>query len=449
MAHRTHVLALFSLTALLACSDDATQPKGGSGGAGTGGNAGAGAPVGGAPVSGGGGSTNDGAGAPGGNGTGAGGGEGPIGGSTALIPPECPPGTVEVGSELDCDGGPAPSSVLTGALAASTRGELYDAGSEVGDAVCMPVRSCVSDGAPTLIFSDEPEYVDGDGVLYAEMAAPGRYRLYIYHVNDDSSPRRFTAVALNQGNMATSLTVEKAAMTAPSASYLNVGRAVAAAYYTATGKPAQSIQPNQRVVIDPDLDALVADPGELIHAILEVQIGGPLKISIVSVGEDDDAAVVTAGLSLLPDTGLHVRGTFPLADRLLLARHVSGLGRLRLGGDRVFDPDLQGTSFVDGTNVTLAGNFGVTYDVRIIEPQAELALLLNPRAGAWAGAMFGSAGVDANAGLVALPDPGLTADDNEEAISLGRYTSGISIGTKLLTAGGSSLPVHVVAVPMP
>jgi hypothetical protein len=203
------------------------------------------------------------------------------------------------------------------------------------------------------------------------------------------------------------------------------------------------------VVVDSDLDALVADPGELIHAIIEVQISGPLKISIVSVAEDDDAVLVTAGLNLLPDTGLHVRGTFPLADRLLLARHVSGLGRLRLGGDQAFDPDLNGTSFVDGTNVTLSGNFGVTYDVRIIEPATELAVMLNPRAGAWAGAMFGSAGIDANAGLVALPNMGLTADDSDEVIALGRYTSAISIGTKLLTAGGSSLPVHFVAMPLP
>ncbi|MBL8744531.1 MAG: hypothetical protein JNK04_25660, partial [Myxococcales bacterium] len=396
-----------------------------------------------------GGSTGDGAAAAGGNGSGAGGGEGPVGGSAALLPPECPVGTVEVGVELDCDGGPQPSSVLGQALASSTRGELYDAGSEIGDAVCMPVRSCVSDGAPTLIFSDEPEYVDNDGVLYAEMAAPGRYRLYLYHVNDDSSPRRFTAVALNEQNMATTLTVEKAAMTAPSTAFLNVGRAVATAYYTATGKPPLSIAPGQRVVIDSDLDALVADPGELIHAIIEVQIAGMLKISIVSVGANDDAAAVTAGLNLLPDTGLHVRGTFPLADRLLLARHVSGLGRLRLGGDTGFDPDLSGTSFVDGTAVTLPGNFGVSYDVRLVEPAVELALLLNPRAGAWAGAMFGSAGVDANAGLHALPNSGLVADDSEEAISLGRYTSGITIGTKLLTAGGSSLPAHVVAMPLP
>ncbi len=441
-------LAFASLSALIACGDDASAPGGGGGG-GTGGDTGASAPTGGSPATGGGGGTIDGGAAPGGNGSGASGGEGPVGGSAALLPPACPAGTVEVGVELDCDDGPAPSSVLAQALADSTRGELYDAGSEIGDAVCMPVRSCVSDGAPTLLFSDEPEYVDSDGVLYAEMAAPGRYRLYIYHVNDDSSPRRFTAVALNQGNMAASLTVEKAATTAPSSSYLNIGRTVAAAYYTATGKPPQSIAPLQRVVIDSDLDALVADPGELVHAIIELQISGPLKISIVSVGENDDAAEVTAGLGLLPDTGLHVRGTFPLADRLLLARHVSGLGRLRLGGDQVFDPDLKGTSFVDGIDVTLAGNFGVTYDARIVEPGVELALLLNPRAGAWAGAMFGSAGTDANAGLLPLPDLGLTADQSSEAIALGRYTSGISIGTKLLTAGGSSLPVHFVAMPLP
>lgn len=445
MAFRASIL-LFALGFSVACSDSGTRP---SGGGNAGGNAGAGSAIGGNPAAGGGGETATGGNAAGGNGSG-GRAEGGAGGTIAVVPPDCPVGTVEIGVDDRCTGnGPAPSSVLQNALAESSRGELFGVGNEIDGAPCLPVRSCVSDAAPTLIFSDEPEYVDADGVLYAEMAQPGRYRLYIYHVNDGASPRRFTAVALNEEDMTTSLTVEKTALTAPSSSYLNVGRTVAAAYYGATGKPAQAVAPNQRVVIDSDLDALVADPGELVHAIIELQINGPLKISIVSVAENADAAVVTAGLSLLPDTGLHVRGTFPLADRLLLSRHASGLGRLRLGDNLAFDPDLVGTSFVDGTTVTLPGNFGVTYDVRIIEPTVELAVLLNPRAGAWAGAMFGSAGLDANGGLVALPNQGLLADDNDEVISLGRYTTGISIGMKLLTAGGSSLPVHIVAMPLP
>jgi len=443
MAFRASVLS-FALGCSVACGDSGTTP---SGGGNAGGNTGAGSSIGGNAAAGG--ETATGGNAAGGNGNG-GSTEGGSGGSITVTPPNCPVGTVEIGVDDSCTGnGPAPSSVLQNALADSNRGELFDVGNEIDDAACLPVRSCVSDAAPTLIFSDEPEYVDADGVLYAEMAQPGRYRLYIYHVNDGASPRRFTAVALNQEAMTTSLTVEKTALTAPSSSFLNVGRTVAAAYYGATGKPAQAIAPSQRVVIDSDLDALVADPGELIHAIIELQISGPLKISIVSVPENADAAVVTAALSLLPDTGLHVRGTFPLADRLLLSRHASGLGRLRLGDNLAFDPDLVGTSFVDGTTVTLPGNFGVTYDVRIIEPTVELAVLLNPRAGAWAGAMFGSAGLDANGGLVALPNQGLVADASDEVISLGRYTTNISIGMKLLTAGGSSLPVHIVAMPLP
>ncbi len=201
-------------------------------------------------------------------------------------------------------------------------------------------------------------------------------------------------------------------------------------------------------MIDPDLDALVAEPGELGHAIVDLSTTGPLKISIVSVPESADAAALTAGLSLLANSGLHVRGTFPLANRMLLTRHGSGLGRLRLGDDQSYDPDLIGTNYVDGGSVTLSGNFGVLYDVRVVDPTNDLALAINPRAGAWAGAMLGTAGQDQSGGALALPSGAGSLSSNDDVVSLGRYTSGISIGTKLLTAGGSSLPVHFVLAPL-
>lgn len=431
--------------AAMSCSDDSTGSgasqtggaaagAGGQGAAAGQGGAGASTAMGGAATSGGGGV--------GGNGQGGAGGEDPS------VPPPCPPGTTEIAYDAQCASpGPAPSSALAGAIAGSTRGDTVDAAGELDGATCMPVRSCSADDAPTLIFSDEPEYVASDGVLYAEQITAGRYRVYLYHVNDGAARRRFTAVALNETDNPVSLTVHKLSFTAPSSDYLAVGQDVARGYLTGPSKPTQVVPPHTRVVVDDEVDQLVADPNELTHALFDVFATGPLKLSIVSVGENADAAQVTAGLSLLPNTQLHVRGTFPHPDRLLLTRHTGGLQRLRLGGNLPFDPDLAGTSFVDGGTVTLAGNFGSQYDVRVVSPPTPMTLLLNPRAGAWTGAMDGSAGLDQNGGALTLPAASASLGDADKAIGLGRYTSNIDVGLRLLTGGSSSLPVHVVAVP--
>lgn len=436
--------AALLVAGLVACGDDGPAASGGAGGHGAASSAGGGGAVatGGAPnggaSSGGGGAVATGGMATGGAGT---------GGAASSVPPPCPSGTTEIAVDDCAAAGPAPSAALAAAIDGATRGDVIDTAGELDAATCLPVRSCSVDAAPTLIFSDEPEYVSTAGVLYADQLGSGRYRVYVYHVNSGATRRRFTVVALNQESTAASLKVERLALTAPSSDYLAVGQAVAEQYLAAPAGAEQMIAPQTRVVVEPQLDALVADPNELVHAIFDVFLVGKVKLSIVSVAEGDDAAAVTAGLSLLPNTNLHVRGTFPLPDRLLLGRWGGGLQRVRLGADLPIDPDLVGTSFVDGGSVVLAGNFGARYELQVVDPGAPLALLVNPRAGAWTGAAQLSAGVDQSAGVIALPGGASSLADPDQAVSGGRYTENLAVSARLLTGGSSNLPVHVVVAP--
>ena len=57
-----------------------------------------------------------------------------------------------------------------------------------------------------------------------------------------------------------------------------------------------------------------ASNGELAHAIVDFTVDGPVKVSVVSVTSSEDATVMTAGLSLLSNTGMHLRGSFPGAE---------------------------------------------------------------------------------------------------------------------------------------
>ena len=72
-----------------------------------------------------------------------------------------------------------------------------------------------------------------------------------------------------------------------------------------------------RVLLDANLDGEHAATNQLVHAIVDVDADAPLKLSIVSVLASEDAAAITASLSLLPDDGCTIaaRSPAPTLDR--------------------------------------------------------------------------------------------------------------------------------------
>jgi hypothetical protein len=204
-----------------------------------------------------------------------------------------------------------------------------------------------------------------------------------------------------------------------------------------------------RVLLDSDLDATTASTNDLVHAIFDFSVDGPVKLSIVSVLSTEDATVVTSGLGLLPDDGMHVRGSFPGADLTIEATapiDLTGARHIRLGGG-VTDEPLAGYDYVDGTHVSLDGNYGVEYTISVGEltsNSGSVGVLLSPQGGAWAG-------------LLAMLTGATLVPAGEDAVST--QTDGIDVALAagamtepsftVMSAGGSSLPVDVVTVPLP
>jgi hypothetical protein len=308
---------------------------------------------------------------------------------------------------------------------------------------------CAPDSAPTLLFSDEPESPTSSGVLYADTLPAGRTRVYVYHANGGAQARRFSLVALNPGAAMVTATIGPRAIAGPTQAYVAAGRAVARSLLEDTSTRQLALPPGVRVVVDPDLDGRIAAQGELVHAIIELDASGPLKLSVVTVAPGTDAAAATSTLPLLPSTGVHVRGTFARADRLLVI-DAERFGRLRLGTGAT-EPLLSGRSAVDNLDVTLSGSYGVVYRVATrAGSTAPLSLFLSPRGGAWAGGATLPAGLDGPAGALALPtSPPNGLGDPMSAIAWGRFGASTAIEAQLLTGGGSSLPVDLLLVPQP
>jgi hypothetical protein len=411
-------IGLVTLAALAGCGEDGeTSPSPGTTTAGGMGGAG----LGGAGVGGGGG----GVAGMGGAGTGGQGGE----------PSVCHDDEELVTPPAECGAGSIlPKGTLVEPI---TPGDVLDLdGFDPLTFPCWSVALCRPHDAATLLFSDEPETVVGDGVLFAEFLEAGqRYRVYVYHVNGGGTLRKFPVVLLNEGASDATVSLARRGVAGPSTSYMATGKAALAAWMTPDASSVP-VPAGQRVLLDAELDARHAATDELVHAILELTTDAPLKLSVVSVPAAADAAAVTAGLSVIPSSGLHTRGAFPGADFVIRPVGVVESPRTVSLGSGAVDPHLPGTSLVDGgAAVTLLGNFGASYRVAL---DHEARVAINPRGGAWAGVASIPATLLLPAGTTAVDDPA-------SAVILGELTE----PPLFVSGGGASLPILLMVWPAP
>jgi hypothetical protein len=342
---------------------------------------------------------------------------------------------------------------MAAAATSGTRGDVVTLGGLDEDSVpCLPTFVCSPASAPTLLFSDSPESPTASGVLYADTVGPGSFRVYVYHANGGTTLRKFSAVVLNQGAAdAHVMIVRSGVAPAPSQNYVALGKTVAEAWLASAGGGSVTVPGGTRILLDPALDALQAANAELVHAIYDVTLDAPVKISIVSVAATDDTVAVAAGLPLLAATGGGGRGTFPGADVLLVpaaALAGPGMSKLRLGGN-VTDGDLQGVDATTGRALTLTGNFGVLYRMHFAAT-TRVALAVAPRGTSWGGAAEVAPGEDVTSdSFVILPAAQTDLATTTDAVLLGRFSAGTSPYARLMTAGGSNLPIDLVVAPLP
>ena len=341
--------------------------------------------------------------------------------------------------------------MLSNASAAATRGDVFTLGGlDPSTPPCLPVVVCAPLDAPTMLFSDEPELPSTDGVLYADVVGPGRFRVYVYHANGGAALRKFPVVVLNQGSTDAHVTVGARGIAGPSTNYISVGKSAASSWLRSTGTTSVTVPPMTRVLLDARLDTLFAQQNDLVHAIIDFSVDAPVKVSVVSLLSTEPTVATASGLSLLASTGAHTRGTFPNAERLVsvVAPFDGSTVRTIALGDGLVDLDLAGIDAVDGnTAVMLGGNYGLVYRMAL-DASTSSAFAIAPRGGAWGGAAEISAGSDASKGVTSLPSAVEALGTATQAIAAGRFGAG-KIGFRLISGGGSSLPVELLSIPLP
>ena len=267
---------------------------------------------------------------------------------------------------------------------------------------------------------------------------------------------KFTVLVKNLGAASGTLTVQQKGTAGPTTSYLYAGKLGFQRWLDSTAGSGVSVAAGATVRLDGAFDALQASPGNLLHGIWDYSFGQPHQITICALDPNDDPLTVCPTLAVLArDT--HQRGTFPYADKIydtaggVQIDTVGGIQQFPLAGNTTNDGNAVGIDQTDGSSQTLAGNYGVLYRAHLSTKSSDgqnLGVLINPRGGAWGGAINIVAGLLAG-GKFLIPPTTASNGDNTKGSVAGRYSPGTSftIWVQFMPTGGSALPLRWVLVP--
>lgn len=318
-----------------------------------------------------------------------------------------------------------------------------------------------------LIFSDSPESPTAKGKLYKDtgMAATSGTtynRIYVYHVNNSGSTKRFVVVLKNTSGSSATLTLQKTGIAGPTTNFTYAGKLAVQRYIDSTAGSGVSVAAGATVSFDATFNGTNVSNGNLYHGIWDYSFPATHEIHICMLNTGDSPTSVCPGQSVLARDG-HDRGTFDHADKVYDTASgveidlLDGIASFPIGGNTTNDTDATGwdNAVATPTAETIQGNYGVLYKMHLTTDDDDgsydgMGLCVNPRGGTWAGSARVMAGVVPTTNSTPLlPATTGTEGSNAKCVVEGRYTpgAGLTVWQQFMPSGGAALPVRVVAVP--
>jgi hypothetical protein len=326
---------------------------------------------------------------------------------------------------------------------------------------CPEVGMAQTWSGGNLIFSDSPEKPTAPGKLYEDgtlnyTVGTTFNRVFVYHVNGNSKKRLKLAVLLkNLGSEAGELKVQKSGTAGPTTSYLYAGKMAFLRWLQSSTGSAVNVPAGGTVRMVTDIETSMAY-NYLMTGIYDYSFTKPHQITVCVLYDRDDPVSKCPGYSVLARDG-HQRGTFPSADKVYdTAENVqidtaNGIVQLPLAAGTADDGWAVGVDITDNSPQTLTGNYGIVYKMHLNTKASDgkkLGFLLNPRGGAWGGAIWPVNGITPG-GKFLIPETTGSLGDNTKGAVAGKYSPGSSFTywMQFMPTGGSCLPLRFVAVP--
>lgn len=323
------------------------------------------------------------------------------------------------------------------------------------------------DSGGTLIFSDSPEYVRKNGILYTDTVS-GDARILFYHLNDTGVRKRFAIIFENTSNSSAVINITRGGLSAPDKNYFTVGKDTQTMYMQNNFRDRIELRRYERKVYQPRDKSFLLNPGQLIHGICDFNSNKPVKVFLMMYPENADPLEFLDRAEILPKDEYALRGTFKNMNRTLTLKRPydwerDGLGYILIG-DNFNDKFKRGIDATDGSEVINYGNYGINYTINF-RTKFLTRFCLSPLGGHYAGALRYKYGN--HSGVIQTPakrlyfgdrtppEPPHVAQARLEGISLmkegtelselGNYRGNVSF--EYSPPGASNLPVNIVLMP--
>ncbi|SDP04364.1 hypothetical protein [Selenomonas ruminantium] len=327
------------------------------------------------------------------------------------------------------------------------------------------------DEGGTLLFSDSPEYVDTNGILYQD-SVQGDARVLFYHLNNSSVPRKLAVVLKNEYDGPNEITITRSGNGAPSSDYLKVGKATQLEYFRAEKNQKLSLPKGTARLIQESMNMTILQPGELTYGVFDFHAEHSVLVTVLMLDAYGDPVTAAEELPVLPKDEMRLRGTFKGMDRVMSAKKIynpqeDGGVYFMLADDKA-DKYRKGIDATDGSQVTNYGNYGINYRLELPVDNGGVKYYLSPLGGVYAGAMRS---FHSTKEYTLFPTPGgrtyfgnLTAPETDEVqirreaghwqieqgtelASLGQSNGRGETVFEFSPPGASNLPVAIVMLP--
>ena len=311
------------------------------------------------------------------------------------------------------------------------------------------------DDGGTLLFSDSPEYVREDGILYADVVQ-GKARLYYYHVNDTKKPKRVVALAENVFGRLNAIEIEHGIISPPSEDYFHVGKHSQELYYGSKRADWQVFATHKTKLLSEDMAEHILKKDELICGIYDLDAKHPVRIYVLACPAKADPVEFLQHAKARKKDHVCLRGTYPASERNLRAEQPYNPQQDGVAGfllaDGVTDRFQQGTDALDGSSVVDVGNYGLNYHIDIpTAGEGKFRCYLRPLGGPYAGVMTVRAGEASAAPHFVPSNRPIFEEGNGKTVSeselLGVFEAGETLHFEYSPPGASNLPVQIVLAP--
>lgn len=339
-------------------------------------------------------------------------------------------------------------------LAAAAAGEVQ-ASAKILDVQRIPEWKVKSaDVGGTLLFSDSPEIVTKDGILY-EDTVKGKARLLYYHLNGTKAPKKISVVLYNPTNQDVNVTISNYGMGGPSEDYLYVGKTTQEQYFRGNKIAFVHVPAYGRRLLSPKFDQFIVEPEKLVYGVFDFEAPAPVKVSVLMSPSTADPLRFIHYASVLPADASHLRGTFTGMDRVIRAEPAYDGNRYGPVAITLADGAKEryrtGIDATDQSIVENYGNYGVLYDIQIpTTGTGKTKYYLNPNGGVYAGAVAIKAGEYGKFIMVSTPsDKAFIGDGNRvtDLAYLGEFKNDKPIWIRFSPPGASNLPARLILVP--